>query len=193
MYQTHERELSELTRWWKDLDYENKYPYARDKLVECYFWATGCDISGMDLISSYMRPLYQVLLDYFDEMEEELTKDGIAHYVYYAKIETNKWIKRYLKEAEWLKDDIIPKCEEYKRNATIAISNQMILITSLIVEGEFISKETFEWMINESLIAPASSLINRLKGDIIGHEHEQQREHGASFIECYMKEYRASK
>ncbi|KAG5568683.1 hypothetical protein H5410_064300 [Solanum commersonii] len=24
-------------------------------------------------------------------------------------------------------------------------------------------------------------------------QHEQQREHGASFIECYMKEYRASK
>lgn len=235
----HQRELSELTRWWKDLDHSNKYPYARDKLVECYFWATGvyfgpqykrarrtltkliviititddlydayatydelvpytdaverCDISAMDLISSYMRPLYQVLLDYFDEMEEELTKDGKAHYVYYAKIEMNKWIKSYLKEAEWLKDDIIPKCEEYKRNATITISNQMILITCLIVAGEFISNETFEWMINESLVAPASSLINRLKDDIIGHEHEQQREHGASFIECYMKEYRASK
>uniref|UniRef100_M1BUD1 Caryophyllene/alpha-humulene synthase n=1 Tax=Solanum tuberosum TaxID=4113 RepID=M1BUD1_SOLTU len=235
----HQRELSELTRWWKDLDYENNYPYARDKLVECYFWATGvyfgpqykrarrtltkliviititddlydayatydelvpytdaverCDISAMDLISSYMRPLYQVLLDYFDEMEEELTKDGKAHYVYYAKIEMNKWIKSYLKEAEWLKDDIIPKCEEYKRNATITISNQMILIACLIVAGEFISNETFEWMINESLVSPASSLINRLKDDIIGHEHEQQREHGASFIECYMKEYRAPK
>ncbi|KAG5588620.1 hypothetical protein H5410_049054 [Solanum commersonii] len=248
----HQRELSELTRWWKDLDYENKYPYARDKLVECYFWATGvyfgpqykrarrmltkliviitiiddlydayatydelvpytdaverCDITAMDLISSYMRPLYQVLLDYFDEMEEELTKDdyfdemeeeltkdGKAHHVYYAKIEMNKWIKSYLKEAEWLKDDIIPKCEEYKRNATITVSNQMILITCLIVVDEFITNKTFEWMINESLVAPASSLINRLKDDIIGHEHEQQREHGASFIECYMKEYRASK
>ncbi|KAG5588855.1 hypothetical protein H5410_049289, partial [Solanum commersonii] len=212
----HQRELSELTRRWKDLDYENKYPYARDKLVECYFWATGvyfgpqykcarrtltkliviititddlydayatydklvpytdaverCDITAMDLISSYMRPLYQVLLDYFDEMKEELTKDGKAHHVYYAKIEMNKWIKSYLKEAEWLKDDIISKCEEYKRNATITISNKMILITCLIVTGEFISKETFEWMINESLIALASSVINRLKDDIIGHE-----------------------
>ncbi|KAL3360084.1 hypothetical protein AABB24_016537 [Solanum stoloniferum] len=37
----HQRELSELTRWWKNLDHENKYPYARDKLVECYFWAMG--------------------------------------------------------------------------------------------------------------------------------------------------------
>ncbi|XP_006368076.1 germacrene C synthase-like [Solanum tuberosum] len=38
MYQ---RELSELIRWWKNLDHSNKYPYARDKLVECYFWAMG--------------------------------------------------------------------------------------------------------------------------------------------------------
>ncbi|WMV48354.1 hypothetical protein MTR67_041739 [Solanum verrucosum] len=180
--------------WWKDLDHSNKYPYARDKLVECNFWAMGlyfgpqyicarrmitkliviititddlydayatydelvsytdaierCDISAMDSIMMYMRPLYQVFIDYFDETEEELTKDGKVDYVYYAKIETNKWIRSYLKEAEWLKDDIIPK---------------------------------------------SSSLINRLKDDIIGHEHEQQREHGASFIECYMKEYRASK
>ncbi|KAM3304362.1 hypothetical protein P3S67_015394 [Capsicum chacoense] len=37
----HQRELSELTRWWKDLDFANKYPYARDRLVECYFWTLG--------------------------------------------------------------------------------------------------------------------------------------------------------
>lgn len=82
----------------------------------------------------------------------------------------NKWVRSYLKEAEWLKDDIIPKCDEYKRNASISISNQLMLITSLIVAEEFVSNETFKWMINESLVAPASSLINRLKDDIIGHE-----------------------
>ncbi|XP_060181335.1 sesquiterpene synthase 14b-like [Lycium barbarum] len=235
----HQRELSELTRWWKDLDFVNKFPYARDKLVECYFWATEvffepkyrcarrtltkliviititddlydacatydelvpftdaierCDISAMDSISPYMRPLYQVFMDYFDEIEEELTKDGRAECVYYAKNEAKKWTKSYLKEAEWLNAGTIPKCEEYKRNATLTISIQMIIVTSLIVMEEFIAKETFEWMINESLVARASSLINRLKDDIIGHEHEQQREHGASFIECYMKEYGASK
>lgn len=37
----HQRELSELTRWWQDLDFANKYPYARDRLVECYFWILG--------------------------------------------------------------------------------------------------------------------------------------------------------
>nr|QBM78973.1 beta-cadinene synthase [Petunia x hybrida] len=37
----HQRELSELTRWWKDLDFTNKLPYARDRLVEGYFWILG--------------------------------------------------------------------------------------------------------------------------------------------------------
>ncbi|PHT62778.1 (E,E)-germacrene B synthase, partial [Capsicum annuum] len=238
LQKVHQRELSELTRWWNDLDPVNNFPYARDKLVECYYWAIGvyyepqyrrarrtltklvaiitvtddlydayatydelvpftdaverCDIGAMDSISSYMRPLYQVFLDYFDEMEEESTINGKLDYVYCAKIETNKWTKSYLKEAEWLRYGVSPKCEDYKRNATITVSNQLILITSLIVAEEFISKETFEWVINESLVLPASSLINRLKDDIIGHEHEQQREHEASFIECYMKEYRVS-
>ncbi|XP_022877487.1 beta-caryophyllene synthase-like isoform X2 [Olea europaea var. sylvestris] len=38
MYQ---KELYEITRWWKALEFENKLPFARDRLVECYSWALG--------------------------------------------------------------------------------------------------------------------------------------------------------
>ncbi|XVF77226.1 hypothetical protein PTKIN_Ptkin14bG0025600 [Pterospermum kingtungense] len=35
-------ELSEICRWWKDLDFARKLPYARDRVVECYiFWSMG--------------------------------------------------------------------------------------------------------------------------------------------------------
>ncbi|XP_058220638.1 (-)-germacrene D synthase-like [Rhododendron vialii] len=37
----HQRELSEITRWWKDLDVAGKLPFARDRLVEIYFWILG--------------------------------------------------------------------------------------------------------------------------------------------------------
>lgn len=30
-----------MFRWWKDLDFVNKLPFARDRVVECYFWALG--------------------------------------------------------------------------------------------------------------------------------------------------------
>ncbi|KAL0399304.1 UNVERIFIED_CONTAM: Bicyclogermacrene synthase [Sesamum radiatum] len=34
----HQKELSDITRWWKDLDFANRLPFARDRVVECYFW-----------------------------------------------------------------------------------------------------------------------------------------------------------
>nr|QJA18336.1 terpene synthase 21 [Andrographis paniculata] len=37
----HRKELSELTRWWKNLGLVSKLSYARDRVVECYFWTLG--------------------------------------------------------------------------------------------------------------------------------------------------------
>ncbi|XP_049372070.1 vetispiradiene synthase 2-like [Solanum verrucosum] len=37
----HKQELAEVSRWWKDLDFVTTLPYARDRVVECYFWALG--------------------------------------------------------------------------------------------------------------------------------------------------------
>ncbi|XWS51960.1 hypothetical protein CRYUN_Cryun11dG0026500 [Craigia yunnanensis] len=37
----HRKELSEICRWWKDLDFTKKLPFARDRVVEAYFWIMG--------------------------------------------------------------------------------------------------------------------------------------------------------
>ncbi|KAI3711046.1 hypothetical protein L2E82_40850 [Cichorium intybus] len=37
----HQRELSQICKWWKNLDISNKLPYVRDRLVEMYFWILG--------------------------------------------------------------------------------------------------------------------------------------------------------
>ncbi|XP_049408724.1 sesquiterpene synthase 12-like [Solanum stenotomum] len=235
----HQRELSELTRWWKDLNFANKYPYARDRLVECYFWVLGVyfqpkysrarkmltkvlkmtsiiddtfdayatydelvpfndviqrwDISVIDSLPPYMRPAYQALQDIYNEMEQLLTKEGNSDRVYYAKYEMKKLVRAYFKEAQWLDAGYTPKYEEHLENALVSCGYMMAATTSLIGMDESISQETFEWMINEPLIVRAASIINRRMDDMIGHETEQQREHVASTIECYMKEYGASK
>ncbi|KAH0748995.1 hypothetical protein KY290_028227 [Solanum tuberosum] len=74
-------------------------------------------------------------------------------------------------------------------NAIISAGYMMGATNCLVGMEEFISKETFDWMINEPLIVRASSLIGRTMDDIVGHEVEQERGHVASIIECYMKEY----
>ena len=37
-------------RWWKDLDFATKLPFARDRIVECYFW----------IVSVYFEPQYSL-------------------------------------------------------------------------------------------------------------------------------------
>ncbi|KAK8489707.1 hypothetical protein V6N11_014355 [Hibiscus sabdariffa] len=37
----HKEELCKISRWWKDLDFETKLPFARNRLVEGYFWILG--------------------------------------------------------------------------------------------------------------------------------------------------------
>nr|XP_048328535.1 valencene synthase-like [Ziziphus jujuba var. spinosa] len=34
----HQKEVANLSRWWKNLDFRRKLPYARDRLVELYSW-----------------------------------------------------------------------------------------------------------------------------------------------------------
>uniref|UniRef100_A0A7N0V0V1 Uncharacterized protein n=1 Tax=Kalanchoe fedtschenkoi TaxID=63787 RepID=A0A7N0V0V1_KALFE len=37
----HQKDLATLTKWWKDSDFANKLPFARDRIVESFFWAIG--------------------------------------------------------------------------------------------------------------------------------------------------------
>ncbi|OAY28588.1 (-)-germacrene D synthase [Manihot esculenta] len=37
----HQKELSDIAKWWKELDFANKLPFARDRIVEGYFWILG--------------------------------------------------------------------------------------------------------------------------------------------------------
>nr|XP_016477108.1 PREDICTED: (E,E)-germacrene B synthase-like [Nicotiana tabacum] len=152
-----------------------------------------CDVSSMDSVPPNLRLAYQVLIDFFNEMEQELAKEGKADRVYYAKFVMKKCIRAYLKEAQWLNAGYIPKCDEYLENGSASIGIMLMTVTSLVGLEELITKETLEWVINDPLILRASGVIRRLKDDIIGHNFEQQRGHVASFIECYMKEYGASK
>ncbi|TQD91285.1 hypothetical protein C1H46_023129 [Malus baccata] len=49
LQRVHQKELGEITRWWKDLDVPNKLPFVRDRLVEVYFcWS----------LSVYFQPQY---------------------------------------------------------------------------------------------------------------------------------------
>nr|AYV65217.1 sesquiterpene synthase [Ageratina adenophora] len=38
LQELHRKELSQISKWWKNLDLSNKLPYVRDRIPEGYFW-----------------------------------------------------------------------------------------------------------------------------------------------------------
>ncbi|KAL5055167.1 hypothetical protein RYX36_035849 [Vicia faba] len=37
----HQKELGDISKWWKHLDFATKLPFARNRIVEAYFWILG--------------------------------------------------------------------------------------------------------------------------------------------------------
>ncbi|KAK7854619.1 (-)-germacrene d synthase [Quercus suber] len=165
----HQKELSHISRWWKDIDVATNLSFARDRVVELYFWILGVwDISCIDQLPKYTKLCYKVLLDVFEEIEEEMCKDGRLDCVYYAKVAMKKNFQAYFEEAIWLKEKYIPTMEEYMSNALISCGYHMLSTISFIGMGDIVTREALEWF-------------------------EQQRGHVVSGIECCVKQYGVSK
>ncbi|KAJ0786525.1 putative (-)-germacrene D synthase [Helianthus annuus] len=232
----HKKELSLLSKWWKDFDVPNNFHFMRNRLVENYFWVLGVyfepqysrarvfmskvmavstilddaydaygtfeelaiftkavqrwSITCMDeLPADYMKLLYKILLDVYDEMEIVMAKEGKAHHVNYAKEAMKEMIRNFMTEAKWRNEGYIPTVEEHKSVSFMSCGYKMLTIAAFVGMGDMITDKSFEWVLTNPPLIKASSQICRLMDDIVGHKEEQKREHVASVVESYMKEH----
>ncbi|KAG2658293.1 hypothetical protein PVAP13_1KG250100 [Panicum virgatum] len=78
----HQQELEIITRfskpsrWWKGLEIESKLPFARDRVVECYFWMSGvyfepCQSRGRIILTMMIAiiAIFDDIFDYYGTME----------------------------------------------------------------------------------------------------------------------------
>ncbi|CAN1179750.1 (+)-gamma-cadinene synthase [Linum perenne] len=70
MNQNHVTLVCWFCRWWVDLDLVTKLPFARDRLIEIYFWAVGAMWEPKFLLSRYyvtkIMTLASVTYDIYD-------------------------------------------------------------------------------------------------------------------------------
>ncbi|KAF5959149.1 hypothetical protein HYC85_000358 [Camellia sinensis] len=64
----HQWELSEITRWWKELDFAKKMPFAIDRIVECYFWILGVYFEPQYLLARRMLTKVIALTSIIDDI-----------------------------------------------------------------------------------------------------------------------------
>ncbi|KAK4438098.1 (-)-alpha-terpineol synthase [Sesamum alatum] len=66
----HQEEFKHLSRWWKQTGIIEKLPFARDRMVECYFWNTGVfshpRYGYPRIMASKLNALVTVIDDIFD-------------------------------------------------------------------------------------------------------------------------------
>ncbi|XP_071902388.1 (-)-germacrene D synthase-like isoform X1 [Coffea arabica] len=230
----HKEELQEISLWWKELDFGRKLPFARDRMVEGYFWIIGVyfepqyalarkimskviaiasiiddiydaygtyneleifteaierwNVDCMKQLPDYMKICYQALLDVFEEIEEEMANQGRSYRTYYAKEALKLLACCYFAEAKWLHQGYIPTVEEYMQIAVPSCGYITLAMISFVGMGD-VTKAAFEWAMNDPDIIRASSIVCRLRADIVGHKFERERKHIASAVECYMKQH----
>ncbi|XP_022025245.1 (E)-beta-farnesene synthase [Helianthus annuus] len=235
LQELHRKELSQISKWWKNFDVSNKLPYVRDRIVEGYFWILAvyfepqhsesriflmkaCNlviilddtydnygtyeeleiftkavqkwsISCLDMLPEYMKPIYQELLDVHKEAEEFLEKTGKTYRSYYTKEMVKEYTRNLLIEAKWANERYIPTVEEHMSVTLITCAYAMIIAKCYVYGEDSVTEHTFEWVSTYPPIVKASCLILRLMDDMATHKEEQERNHVASSVECYMKQY----
>ncbi|KAJ8752525.1 hypothetical protein K2173_004813 [Erythroxylum novogranatense] len=231
----HQKELGGITKWWKNEAVSTKFPYARDRIVELYFWVLGVyfelkyalarkimtkimsmlsivddtydaygtneelqlltesiqrwDTEAADMLPESMRKVCLTIFRLYNDIGEEMEKQGMSFSIHYAKEAMKKIVQSYHVESKWRDEGYLPTFEEYMQIALVSGGYPMLSMISFMGIVESSTNEAIEWVQNFPKIVEASSIIARLMDDITSHTFEQERPHVASAVECYLKQY----
>ncbi|GLU10344.1 hypothetical protein SLE2022_271570 [Rubroshorea leprosula] len=151
------------------------------------------DINVIDQLPECMKLVYEALLNLYSEIDEEVAKEQRLYAIRYAKESMKKNVRAYLLEAKWREEGYVPSVEEYMTTAVISSCVPNIMVNSFIGMGKVASEEAFAWIFNDPKMLVSCAIIGRLLDDIVSHEFEQNRDHVASAVECYMKQHGVSR
>uniref|UniRef100_A0A7N2MHK7 Uncharacterized protein n=1 Tax=Quercus lobata TaxID=97700 RepID=A0A7N2MHK7_QUELO len=223
MVQTvHQEDLKQVSRWWKNTRLGEILIFARDRLMELFFWSMEvcinhisalrlipfdiktkkllfhflCDskweINAMDRLPDYMKICFLILYNFVNEMAFDPLKEQGFHIIRYLKKAWSDLCKSFLLEAKWYHNGYIPSLAEYLENAWISISTPVILMHAYFMVTNPITKEALDCLEEYPKIFYWSSMILRLTNDLGTSANELKRGDVPKSIQCYMNETGAS-
>ncbi|CAL5058392.1 unnamed protein product [Urochloa decumbens] len=156
----HQQELKIITRWWKGLELQSRLSFARDRVVECYFWVVGV----------YYEPSYsrgRIILTKIIDL-----------------------VRAYNKEVKWREEGYVPATiEEHLHVSARSGACHLLSCTSFIGMRDIATEEAFDWVSNVPKLVKALCIILRLSDDLKSYEREKMTCHVASTIDSCMKEH----
>ncbi|XP_042399435.1 alpha-humulene synthase-like isoform X2 [Zingiber officinale] len=146
---------------------------------------------AVEHVPEYLKDFYLKLLKTYKDFEDELEPNKKYRIPYLHK-EIKDLSRSYFQEAKWCAEGYVPTLEEHLRVSLKSTGYPAITCVSFVGLGEDATKEAFEWVTSFPKILKSCTIICRLMDDIASHEREQERDHVASTVESYMKEYGTS-
>ncbi|KAA8523770.1 hypothetical protein F0562_010193 [Nyssa sinensis] len=160
----HQREISDISRWWKKINLASKLPFASDRLVECYFWILGV----------YFEPNYSMGREFVTKIIALTSVIDDIYDVYGTleelKLFTDAIERAYFREANWYYKLYMPTFEENLSVSVMSSGYPMLAIQSLIGMADIATKEAFDLVIAVPKIVRSCALIARLVDDIQTHK-----------------------
>ncbi|KAK3154073.1 hypothetical protein QOZ80_2BG0185580 [Eleusine coracana subsp. coracana] len=193
------RELEIITRWWKDLNIESTLPFARDRIVECYWWMLGvyfepCYSRGRVILTRVIA-----IATIFDDIYDS-----------YGTAQECDLFTKCIESWDLKSANDLPECMNF--------ALRKIFDSYQTIENELAHTETYRMLylknftsdlvrgynaevkMREDGYVPKSveehlqglCIILRLLDDLWTYEREKMTSHVASTIDSYMKEHNVS-
>ncbi|KAI9185162.1 hypothetical protein LWI28_004838 [Acer negundo] len=130
------------------------------------------DISALDNLPDYMKIVYSFVLNFFDEIHNDLTEEERSYRVSYTKDMMKEMFTAYLVEAQWSIQNYVPPLDEYFRTAVVTAGMFAYTASIFLGMGEEITEKNnaFEWLLSRPRILSATYDIARLKNDMTSHK-----------------------
>ncbi|RVW72527.1 Isoprene synthase, chloroplastic [Vitis vinifera] len=180
-----QRELQDMSRWWRRMGIANKLQFARDRLMESFFWAVGMVFEpeysncrkGLTKVAALITTLDDIYDIYgsLDELEQF----------------TDAWAvlcKVFLQEAKWFSTKFTPTFEEYLDNGWRSASGLVLLVHACFLMSKNITKEALEGLEKEHDFLRCPNIIFRLSNDLASWKAEIEGGESAKSISCYMNQ-----
>ncbi|KAL5232191.1 hypothetical protein ABZP36_030967 [Zizania latifolia] len=210
----HLRELKDLSLWWREVYDSVKLSYARDRIVELYFWACGSfheeeysrtriiltkvlafislldDTYDIHATIEECHKLNRAIQSSFDEFEDNLEPHE-KYRVSYAKSGYKQLSEYYCREAQWSSDKYMPSFAEHVELSVMSSAYPALVMTALVgVHDEATATvEAFEWLASMPDFVRASGEVLRFLNDIASNKVRRNEKDLPSTVECYMAEH----
>ncbi|KAF8086177.1 hypothetical protein N665_0633s0028 [Sinapis alba] len=151
------------------------------------------DLGTMEELPSYMRIIYQNVLETVEDIDREMKARGKFGSLQLTIDETKSLLKLYLEIAKWARAGHVPSFEDYMEIGSSSPGMDDLAAYGFISMDDCDQKQLNEWFNSKPKIFDALNIVFRLRNDIVTFEQEVSRGEVANGVNCYMKQHGVTK